>query len=60
MGVIHIPNQPVEMSGNATVPNGCLRVIAQTVTFTGNFTLPTQCTDPAYKKIGGVRVSLVE
>ena len=60
VGVIHIPNQPVEMSGNATVPNGCMRVIAQTVTFTGNFTLPTQCTDPAYKKIGGVRVSLVE
>jgi Flp pilus assembly protein TadG len=60
VGVIHIPNQPVEMSGNATVPNGCLRVIAQTVTFTGNFTLPTQCTDPAYKKIAGVRVSLVE
>jgi len=59
-GVMYFPSQSVQMSGNATIVDSCLQVIAQTVTFTGNFTLPTACADPTLKKITGVQVSLVE
>jgi Flp pilus assembly protein TadG len=59
-GVIYFPSQSVQMNGNATIVDSCLQVIGQTVTFTGNFTLPNACTDPAFKKISGVQVALVE
>jgi hypothetical protein len=59
-GVIYFPSQSVSMSGNATIVDSCLQVVAQTVTFTGNFTLPTACTDPSFKQISGVQVALVE
>ena len=59
-GVMYFPSQSVQMSGNATIVDSCLQVVAQTVTFTGNFTLPTACADPTLKKITGVQVSLVE
>ena len=59
-GVMYFPSQSVQMSGNATIVDSCLQVVAQTVTFIGNFTLPTACTDPSFKKISGVQVALVE
>ena len=59
-GVMYFPSTSVQMSGNATIVDSCLHVVAQTVTFIGNFTLPTACDDPSLKKISAVQVALVE
>jgi hypothetical protein len=59
-GVMYFPSRSVNLTGDATFPTGCLQIISQTVTFNGNVTLTNTCTDPSFKKISGVQVSLVE
>jgi hypothetical protein len=59
-GLIYAPTKAIEMSGNAAVANGCIQIVASTITFTGNVTTTTICDDPIYRKVGGVVATLAE
>ena len=59
-GVIYIPNQAIALTGSATFQDGCVQLIAATVSMTGNFNITDTCTDPNLRDIGRLRVALVE
>lgn len=59
-GVIYIPNQAIALTGSATFQDGCVQLIAATVSMTGNFDITDTCTDPNLRDIGRLRVALVE
>lgn len=61
-GAIYFPNQPISYSGNFTFANGCIQLIASTISFGGSSSMevPARCTDNALKAIGTLSVVLVE
>ncbi|WP_339831052.1 pilus assembly protein TadG-related protein [uncultured Parvibaculum sp.] len=61
-GALYFPSQPISYSGNFTFPDGCIQLVAHTVTFGGSSSLsvPARCTDNSLRTIGTLSAVLVE
>jgi hypothetical protein len=59
-GAIYIPRGAVTFSGGASSTNGCLQLIADTVTFVGNANFSINCKGYGTKSIGSALAKLTE
>ena len=59
-GAIYVPRGAVTFSGGAASTNGCLQLIADTVTFVGNANFAINCKGYGTKSIGSALAKLTE
>jgi hypothetical protein len=59
-GAIYVPRGDVTFSGGAASTNGCLQLIANTVTFVGNANFAINCAGSGTKSIGSALAKLTE
>jgi hypothetical protein len=59
-GAIYVPRGDVTFSGGAASTNGCLQLIANTVTFVGNANFAINCVGSGTKAIGSAVAKLTE
>jgi len=59
-GAIYIPQGAVTFSGGAASTNGCLQLVADTVTFVGNANFSINCAGYGTKSIGSALAKLIE
>jgi hypothetical protein len=60
-GALYFPSQDVEFLGNFSGDNGCMRIVAATITFTGSSSMNADCTAEGLNEMPlPGRVSLVE
>jgi len=60
-GAVYMPDAHLQFTGNSSVSDGCVQIIARTITFTGNSTLGASC-DPVGTRrlVTGETVKIVE
>jgi hypothetical protein len=59
-GAIYVPRGNVTFSGGAASTNGCLQLIADTITFVGNANFAINCVGSGTKAIGSAVAKLTE
>jgi hypothetical protein len=59
-GAIYLPRAAVSFSGGAASTNGCLQLIAETVTFVGNANFAINCKGYGTKAIASSTAQLTE
>lgn len=59
-GAVYIPKGAVSFAGGAAANNGCLQMVANTITFTGNANFAVNCDASGTKAIGSALARLVE
>jgi hypothetical protein len=59
-GAIYVPAGAVTFSGGADASNGCLQLIADTITFVGNSNFAVNCAGSGTKPIGSALAKLAE
>jgi Putative Flp pilus-assembly TadE/G-like len=59
-GAIYVPAGAVTFAGGAAATNGCLQLIANTITFVGNSNFAVNCANSGTKPIGSALAQLVE
>jgi Flp pilus assembly protein TadG len=59
-GAIYIPKGAVSFAGGANANNGCLQMVADTITFVGNANFAVNCNGAGTKAIGSALARLVE
>ena len=59
-GAIYLPRADVSFSGGAASTNGCLQLVADTVTFVGNANFAVNCKGSGTKPIGSSTAQLTE
>jgi hypothetical protein len=59
-GAIYIPRGSVTFSGGASSTNGCLQLVADTITFVGNANFSINCKGYGTKSIGSALAKLTE
>ncbi len=59
-GAIYVPRGDVTFSGGAASTNGCLQLVANTVTFVGNANFAINCVGSGTKAIGSAMAKLTE
>jgi hypothetical protein len=59
-GAIYFPSQTVQLNGNYSGANGCMQVVADTISFSGSSTLSANCAGTGLSAIPIQNVQLVE
>jgi hypothetical protein len=59
-GAIYLPRASVSFSGGAASTNGCLQMVADTITFVGNANFAINCRGAGTKSIGSSTAQLTE